>query len=209
MNGIKLKWLGHSCFRVEFGDFAVILDPFAPGSVPGYRDIRETADLVLCSHDHHDHNCREAVTLRQPPRENPFTVTTLSAFHDDQQGALRGKNTITVLEAGGVRVAHMGDIGHMPGELALEKLRGVDALLLPVGGHFTVGPREAKEIADAVNARVVVPMHYRSQAFGYDVIGPVEDFLKLCQDVAYLDTDELTITPDSPPREVAVLRYPQ
>lgn len=203
---IQLNWLGHSCFRVQAQGFTIVLDPFAPGSVPGYRDIDEQADLVLCSHDHHDHNARETVTLLTPQKENPFTITTLSSFHDDQNGAQRGPNTITILECGGVRVAHMGDIGCMPSALALEKLAGVDALLLPVGGHYTVGPREAKAIADAVAPRAVIPMHYRSDRFGYDVIGPVEDFLKLYDSHTTLPGSSVEITPDSP-SGVVVLRY--
>ncbi len=203
---IQLKWLGHSCFRVEYGDYAVILDPFAPDTVPGYRGIQETADLVLCSHGHGDHNYREGVKTPETPRENPFKITTLSAFHDDREGELRGKNTITILEAGGVRAAHMGDIGCMPSQLALDQLHGVDALLIPVGGHYTVGPQEAKEIVDAVEPRVTIPMHYRSPSFGYDVIGQVEDFLELCENVARLDTDTVEIVPGMP-RQTLVPAY--
>lgn len=203
---VTLRWLGHSCFRVEAEGFAVILDPFAPGSVPGCADLHETADLVLCSHDHGDHNCREAVALREGSRKNPFTISTLSSFHDDQNGALRGKNTITILETEGVRVAHMGDIGCMPSQMALDRLHGVDALLLPVGGHYTVGPQEAKAIADAVEPRVTIPMHYRSDSFGYDVIGPVEDFLALCDAVTRCDSNTVEIVPGMP-RQTLVLSY--
>lgn len=204
---VKLRWLGHSCFRVESGDFAVILDPFAPGSVPGYRDIHETADLVLCSHEHGDHNCREAVTVPEgKSKENPFTITAVASFHDDQQGTLRGKNTITVLEAQGVKLVHFGDVGCMPGPAALEKLRGADVILVPVGGHYTVGPEEAKAIADAVEAKTVIPMHYRSDKFGYDVIGPVEDYLNICGDWERVDSDTLELTPNMP-RKTLVLTY--
>lgn len=190
---VKLRWLGHSCFRVERGNFSLVLDPFAPGSVPGCADIKETADLVLCSHDHRDHNCRESVKLKDDPGENPFTVTQLSSYHDDQNGALRGQNTITVLEADGLKLVHFGDIGCMPGPAAMEKLRGADVILLPVGGYYTVGPREAKAIVDAVGPKAVIPMHYRSDSFGYDVIGPVEDFLALCEESRTVPSDTVEI----------------
>ncbi len=194
---VKLRWLGHSCFRVERGDFSIVLDPFAPNSVPGCADIRETADLVLCSHDHGDHNYRDGVRLKEPAGENPFTVTQLSSYHDDRNGALRGKNTITVLEAEGLKLVHFGDIGCMPGPMALEKLRGADVILLPVGGYYTVGPKEAKAIVDAVKPRAVIPMHYRSDSFGYDVIGPVEDFLALCAESRIVPSDTVEITAGS------------
>ena len=201
---MKLKWLGHSCFRVECGDFALVLDPFEPGSVPGCKEIRETAGGVLCSHQHHDHNYIAGVTLKEG--ENPFHVEALDSFHDDCQGAKRGSNRIHILEAGGVRVAHFGDIGCMPSPAQLERLQNLDAVMIPVGGFYTVGPQEAKAIVDAIHSRVVIPMHYRSESFGFDVLGTVEDFLALCGKVRRAEGDTLEITPGMEP-EVVVLAY--
>lgn len=201
--GMTITWLGHSCFRVECGDYAVVLDPYEPGSVPGCGDVRETADQVLCSHEHHDHNYRGGVTLTGRG-EGPIQVTALPWYHDDCEGEKRGPSIIHVLEGGGVRIAHFGDVGCMPSPALLEQLQGLDAALLPVGGFYTVGPQEAKAIVDAIQPRVVVPMHYRSQSFGFDVIGPVEDFLALCQNVKQYGCPTLEITPQME-EQVAVL----
>ena len=138
---IELKWLGHSCFVVECQGYRILLDPFAPGSVPGFRDVRETVDQVLCSHEHHDHNYRAGAILRQNGPENPFTITPLESFHDDCQGAKRGPNTIHLLEAEGLKVAHMGDVGQMPSPEVLERLKGLDAMMIPVGGLHGWPPR--------------------------------------------------------------------
>ena len=192
--GMTITWLGHSCFRVTCGDSIVVLDPYEPGSVPGCGDICETADQVLCSHEHHDHNYRAGVRLSGRGK-GAIQVTALPWYHDDCQGKKRGPSTIYLLEGGGVRVAHFGDVGCMPSQEIVEQLRGVDAALLPVGGFYTVGPQEAKEIVDAIRPRVVVPMHYRSESFGFDVIGPVEDFLALCQNVKRYDSATLEIVP--------------
>lgn len=203
---IELTWLGHSCFRVQAHGFTVVLDPFENGSVPGFRNIDETANLVLCSHDHYDHNAKDVVKMVDEDMENPFTITTLSSFHDDQNGALRGKNTITILECDGIRVAHMGDIGCMLGELALEKLHGVDVLLLPVGGHYTVDAKAAKEIAGKIEPRAVIPMHYRGEGFGFDVLGTVEDFTELYPQHTVLPSGSVTVTAKAP-EGVLVLSY--
>ena len=88
----------------------------------------------------------------------------------------------------------------------LEALHGADALLIPVGGHYTVGPREAMEIVKAVEPRVVVPMHYRSPEFGFDVLGPVEDFLALCGDWRRAEGNRIEISKDTQPG-VVVLQY--
>lgn len=207
MSAMQIKWLGHSCFRVECQGYALVLDPFEPGSVPGCREVQEVADQVLCSHEHHDHNYRAGVTLRQDGPANPFIITALPSFHDDCGGEKRGPNIIHLLEAEGLRAAHFGDVGAMPSPEVLEKLQNLDAVMLPVGGHFTVGPKEAKEIVDAIQPRVVIPMHYRSDAFGFDVLGPVEDFLELDSHWMRYDTDTIEIH-ENMRHSVAVLSYP-
>ncbi|MBQ9721772.1 MAG: MBL fold metallo-hydrolase, partial [Oscillospiraceae bacterium] len=65
---MKIRWYGHSCFLVETAEGSVVLDPYAPGSVPGLRLPPLTADAVSCSHGHSDHGWREGVRLtgRQP-----------------------------------------------------------------------------------------------------------------------------------------------
>lgn len=194
---MKLQWLGHSCFRVECEGYSLVLDPYEPGSVPGCKDIHETADMVLCSHEHYDHNARACVTLTGEGKVCPVKVTALHSFHDAQQGAQRGENILHILEGASVRVAHMGDIGCMPAPELLGQLQGCDAVLIPVGGFYTVGPAEAKAIVDAIAPRVVVPMHYRSESFGFDVLGTLQDYLDICgRWVKYGDT--LEVTPGMP-----------
>ena len=201
---MKIQWLGHSCFRVEAEGHAAVFDPYQNGSVPGLAPLQPTADAVFCSHGHGDHNATEVVTLTG--RDFPLQVEKLATYHDDKQGSLRGPNTVHILHGEGMRVAHLGDLGHMPSEEALAQLRGVDALLIPVGGFFTIDAPTAKAVADAIGARVVIPMHYRSGGAGYDVIGPVEAFTDLCDDVRQYDHDTLELTEDTP-AQTAVLTY--
>mgnify|MGYP003377769166 FL=1 len=207
MSSIQIQWLGHSCFRVECQGYVIVLDPFSPGSVPGCKDIQNVeADQVLCSHEHGDHNYRAGVILREDGPENPFTVTALPWYHDGQQGAQRGPNTIYVLEAQGLRVAHFGDVGCMPSQEGLDQLQNLDAIMLPVGGHFTVGPQEAMDIVKAIQPRVVIPMHYRSDEFGFEVLGTVGAFLDVCGKWVHCDTDTLEVTPNMS-HYTAVLTY--
>ena len=129
---MKITWLGHACFKIEKNGFEIVLDPYAPGSVPGYKDIRESADLVLCSHEHGDHCAKEEVELKKG-KENPFTVSIIDSWHDDRQGALRGANRITVLDDGEIRAVHMGDIGCALNDRQLSALKGADVLMIQIG----------------------------------------------------------------------------
>lgn len=200
---MKITWLGHSCFKVGSQGYQIVLDPYGDGSVPGLRPVREQADRVLCSHRHGDHCGTEGVTLRQGAATQ-ISVEAISTWHDDRQGALRGSNTIHILDDGQCRVAHLGDLGCDLSLEQKEKLRGLTALLIPVGGHYTIDAAQAKRLADELAPTVVVPMHYRQEGVGFEVIGTVDEFTKLCDDVVSYSGSELEITPQTI-RQTAVL----
>ena len=193
---MELTWMGHSCFVLESDGYRVALDPYTMSEYPA---LHVRAHRVLCSHGHFDHNFVEAVELL-PERGSPFTVETVASFHDEKEGALRGGNTIHLLRAEGLCVAHCGDLGHELNETQLAALRGCDALLLPVGGYYTIDAPTAKRIADAVAPRVVVPMHYRHGEYGLRVIGGVEEFLRGydVSDVHRLAVNRFTLTAETP-----------
>jgi L-ascorbate metabolism protein UlaG (beta-lactamase superfamily) len=163
------------------------------------------ADLVLCSHEHSDHNYREGVKCSG--KETKLHIERIETFHDEKQGALRGPNTIHVLEAEGLRVAHLGDLGHRLSEEQIAALGRVDILLIPVGGYFTIGPELAAELAERLQPAITVPMHYRGAGFGYEVIGPVEDFL--CRRDKVLRLDSNVLRPEELEKPITVvLRCP-
>lgn len=202
---MKVTWLGHSCFKVESGGYAILLDPYADGYVQGLGPLRVAANEVLCSHGHGDHNAVDVVDVR-PKSPSPFTVTVLDTYHDDARGAKRGPNRIHILDDGTFRVAHLGDLGCELTEKQKETLMGVDVLLIPVGGFFTIDAKQAKAMADALHPRVTVPMHYRGETFGFDVLAPLSDFTALCDDVVVYDTNTLMLTKETPV-QTAILRY--
>lgn len=192
---MKINYLGHSCFAIEEDGYRVVFDPYRNGSVPGCRDLDEEADLVICSHGHDDHSAAELIR-RKSGAFCPFELTTIHSFHDDHGGRLRGKNDITLVR-GKISAAHMGDIGCDLTDEQYALLKGVDVLMIPVGGFFTIDAAAAAKMADRIGARVTIPMHYRGKGFGYPVIGKVEKFTKLCSNVTY-NGWELTVDENTP-----------
>ena len=88
-------------------------------------------------------------------------------------------NTVRIFDCGGIRVAHLGDIGCFPeGELE-NALDGVDCMLIPVGGYYTIGTQTAYQIIRSLKPRVAIPMHYRTNKTGFDEISHIDDFVKL------------------------------
>ena len=193
---MKLTWLGHSCFAVESGGYRVVLDPYY---VESYPPLHTSANEVLCSHHHRDHDFVEAVELT-PRGGSPFAVQTVETFHDDQGGALRGGNTMRAFCAEGLRVVHCGDLGHWPDEEQRAFLMGSDVLMLPVGGYYTIDAAEAEKIVDAVCPRTVLPMHYRFGEHGMDVLSEVTAFTELfpAEHVTRLDGNSVTVDKETP-----------
>ncbi len=212
---MKITYLAHACFLIETSK-RIITDPYEPGSYSGsvgYAPINESADIVTVSHQHWDHNAVSQVkgnpiVIDAPRQENisGIKIKGIESFHDRSKGSERGKNIIFIIETEGIKLAHFGDQGFVTSE----GLKGLDIILLPVGGVFTIGPQEAKEIVDMINPRIVIPMHYKTPKLGFDIKG-VDDFLKLNKDkeIEIMDGSSLEITPDILPSKckVVVLRH--
>lgn len=201
---MKIIWKGHSCFTIEADGSSVVLDPFKDGTVPGYAPLRLNADAVYCSHEHDDHNARDTVTLTG--KDCAISVQEIHSFHDNQKGHMRGENIIRIFSAEGMKVAHLGDLGCTPEPEQMEQLKNIDAVLVPVGGFFTINAKQAKELIDELKPRVVIPMHYRTPGHGLVVIDKVDKFLKLCDNVVKYDTNTFELTKDTP-AQTAVLSY--
>lgn len=173
---MKLTWLGHACFLLEQDGYRIVTDPYT--GVEGYPPLAASAHQVVCSHHHFDHDAVDCVALL-PPEESPFSVREVETCHDDRGGALRGANTVRVFTAGGVSVTHLGDLGHQLTAEQLAAIGPVDAVLVPVGGVYTVDAAGAKAVCDAIGAKCAVPMHYRHAPYGLPNVAGVEEFLAL------------------------------
>ncbi len=150
------------------GEVTVLFDPFDPAKL-GLKLPKLTADIVAVTHGHFDHNylagvSGEFVTV-DGPGEYEIKQTFLygiPGFHDNTLGSERGPITMYLLEAEDLSLAHLGDLGQT--ELTptqLETLEGVDILVLPVGGTYTIGGKQAANIVSQIEPRIVIPIHYR------------------------------------------------
>jgi len=167
-----IQWYGQACLKVQTkpgpnGEVTVLFDPYDPKI--GLKLPKITADVVAVTHDHYDHNNVAAVSgdyfLIKGPGEYEVKQTFiygLPGFHDNSSGSERGAITMYLLETEGMSLAHLGDLGQAQlTDEQLEHLEGVDILVLPVGGTYTIGAKQAAEIVAQVEPRLVIPIHYQ------------------------------------------------
>ncbi len=193
---MKIKWLGHASFLITADSgVRIITDPYEPNDKLRYGNINESADIVTVSHDHFDHGNVAAVkgnpsVVKGDAEVKGLKFKGLATFHDAAGGKERGKNTIICFEVDGVRVCHLGDLGHeLTAEQAAE-IGLVDVLLLPVGGFYTIDAVVASRVAEQLKPRVVIPMHFRNNRCDFPIAG-VEEFLRGKNDVAQPDASEV------------------
>lgn len=213
---MKLQYLGHAAFRIvsDLGT-TIVTDPFAANMV-GFEMTKVRCDVVTVSHHHADHDSMEGI-LGNPPildeqiscAADDIAVDSIATFHDDAQGAKRGKNLVFCFVVDGIRVVHMGDIGCWDVNV-VEHIRDCDVLLLPVGGTFTVDAIGAKHYVDEIKPKIVVPMHYKSAEHNFNVDG-VDKFLSLFDNNAVIRSEMDTLTlldaPEFPTKVVVLKRF--
>ncbi|MEW6141855.1 MAG: MBL fold metallo-hydrolase [Chloroflexota bacterium] len=213
---MEITWLGHSCFRLKGKESTVITDPCPPET--GYAIGKQQADVVTVSHAHPGHSYVQAVTVSGKVLDKPgeYEVRDVLAigwgtWHDEVQGKERGRNIVFHIEVDGVRILHMGDIGHIPAWEAMPEASSVDVLLLPVGGGRGVSVAVAAQIMRHISPKIVIPMHYRTPAIKRQ-LEPLDKFLKETGVGSREVMPKLTVHRATLPTngtQIIVLAYPQ
>lgn len=231
---ISVTYLGHSCFTIQSEEGPIImLDPYA--SYVPYPALPQPADIVLMTHSHIDHcpSCNnekdripgDPIEVKPWDRmgrvqDRDLTVTddllvrVTGASHVTAMGGGSGYVCLLSFELGGVRFAHLGDLGKVLTEEQITALGEVDVLFLPVGGAFTVDAAEALTvIAQLPSLKIVFPMHYNVEGITpWPTIAPLSDFTLLAESMHTMieqETHQVVIDAKALPEivEIWILDY--
>ena len=207
---MKIKWLGHASFVItsEAGT-RIITDPYATKEDLRYGEISESADIVTVSHEHTDHNNVAAVggkpeVVRGSAKVKGIEFRGIPSYHDEAGGSKRGKNTIICFEVDGIRVCHLGDLGHQLSDKQASELGRIDILLIPVGGYYTIDAKVATQVCNQLKPRVIIPMHYRTDKCTFP-IAVVDEFLKGKEAVNRLDASEANFKSEELPARTQII----
>lgn len=190
-----IQWFGHSCFKIQdkagADSITIITDPFDKSiglKVPSFD-----SQIATISHDHHDHNNVAAL------KGSPYVINTageydikgigiqgIESFHDQSSGKERGQNIIYRFEIDDISIAHLGDLGHVLGDKQLEALAGIDILLIPIGGKYTIGAKQASEVVAQIEPRIIIPMHYKIPGLTIEL----DDLQKFIKEIGLIPREE-------------------
>jgi L-ascorbate metabolism protein UlaG (beta-lactamase superfamily) len=214
---VEIAWLGHACFRLRGRDVVVVTDPYAGGDW-GYAPFTISADVVTISHDHPHHAHVGAISGRPRILRHPgeyeiggAMIWGVPTFRRGQDGeSARAKNTAYVITLEDLTVCHLGDLGHPLTGDQLSQIKDSSVLLIPVGGHCTIGAAEAAEVVAQIEPRIIIPMHYATaQTSGYLELDEVDRF---CREMGAAETavqNRLNVTAGNLPSESTVVLLEQ
>jgi L-ascorbate metabolism protein UlaG (beta-lactamase superfamily) len=200
---LRIHYFGHACFLVETKTGTLVTDPFDQRVMPDAP--KASPDVVTVSHEHFDHNavdvlggCPKVVKMAAPTVAAGFRISGVPSFHDDVGGSTRGPNMIFIIEAEGLRLVHLGDLGH---QLSPEQVKAIgrpDVLFLPVGGTYTVDAAGATRVRAALEPKLTIPMHYKIRNSKVD-ISTVDGFMSMVKQATRSGSSDLNVTRDTLP----------
>jgi len=212
---MEITWLGHSCFKLKGKEATLVTDPFNEDS--GYHLGKINADIVTISHAHPQHSFVSGIRGNPKVLSGPgeyeiagIFIYGIPTFHDAELGRKRGKNIVFLIEIDGVKICHLGDLGHKLSAGQIEEIDDTEILLIPVGGVSTIGAAEAAELVNLIEPKIVIPMHFKTEAEKMP-LEPLDKFLKEMGIKKPSPIPKLSVTKQNLPAEtqVVILDYKQ
>ncbi len=189
IRNMQITWYGHAAFLIETEGLRVILDPYRSPDSGGYEPIGEPADIVVVSHEndrYHSHLGQivppfEVVrALELPPGGQTVRGLHVEAVHVYETPARLPEDEVAIVhfKVEGMHLVFLGDLGHALTEAEQAPLRGADILLAAAGGPPTIDFSEIPGLIDAIEPRLIFPMHYKTPRINLN-IQPLERFLEV------------------------------
>lgn len=202
-----IKYFGQSCIQIKTKNSIIIIDPYSNEIGLNLPSLK--ADIVLITHQHHDHNNATAIKPREGKEKvaifsgagefeyEGVLISGIPAWHDNEQ---KEKNFMYSIYTDGIHLAHLGDLGQKSlYDDQLDHLNNVDILFVPVGGKFTINGETAFEITNQIEPKIVIPIHYKVEGLNID-LETADKFLKF-EGKSPKQIEELKIEKESLPKE--------
>ena len=185
---MNIQYYGHSCFKLTTkpagrgqDDVSVFIDPFDKSI--GLRPPQGQADILLVTHDHPDHNNKDALkghpVVIDISGEYSIKGINIVGINSRLGGDSQLSNTIFIIESEDVKICHLGDLGGDLNDKQFSEIDGVDVLMIPIGGKYTIDAKKAIEIIKKLEPKMVIPMHYKINGSTVDI----DDEKSFCNEI--------------------------
>jgi L-ascorbate metabolism protein UlaG (beta-lactamase superfamily) len=214
---MKITWYGHAAFRIDSNGTTVIMDPCAWNC--GYDSITDAADFVTISHDNEKYHSCTAPIQGQPTIVDGMQLAGSSVTHGDITFAAElvyedaddnGPNAMVTVEMEGLKIAHLGDLGHPLNDRQRDFIADCDILLALAGDAPTISVEDLAALVDDIKPAITIPMHYKTPKIDL-AIRPVDDFLALvdADSVRHVGSSTIEVTAETLPGspQIVVLDY--
>ncbi len=192
----EIRWFGHNCIRIRAREATLLFDPVARGA--GYALPKQTADIVLLSNDDPLNTNLDAVKPEYKVVRGPgeyeiheVFITGIRTYQTEPEAADRTHNTAYLFEIEGLRVCHLGDLGHVLSTEQAEALSDLGVLIVPAGGA-PIDVAKAAEVVAQLEPKVVVPVRYAAGG-GDAKLGGLDAFCKALGVAAPTPEEKLTL----------------
>ena len=210
---MKIQWFGQSCFCITSrAGLKLITDPYQTGLSPRflYAPVNSSADIVTVSHSHGDHDNISAVSGNPVIIRNSgvtsvkgLEIKGVMTFHDKVKGAELGPNIIFTFEMDGLRLAHLGDLGHPLDSEQIAELKGTDILFVPAGGGNPQDFQDVINLWQQLKPRLVIPMHF-STVHCLSQKYKAEDLLRLVPGAKIIGDSQISVTKNNLPASTQI-----
>jgi len=189
---VRITWYGHAAFLVEVSGKKILIDPWISNPLsPVTPDRIPDPDYIIVTHDHGDHVGDSVSILKRSKNARVVAIFELAQHIAQEAGAVdraiganiggpislegvtvyltpamhsssKGSPTGVVISSSEATIYHAGDTGVFGDMALIRELYSPRIAMLPIGGHFTMGVREAAKAVELLGVEVVIPMHYNT-----------------------------------------------
>jgi L-ascorbate metabolism protein UlaG (beta-lactamase superfamily) len=164
---MQIIWYGHSCFLIKTSiGKRFLIQPF--DNITECNRSLPKSDLILTNS-----NCKniDLNTLNNNTKIFceagifhilDFEIEGLNSFQDKCNGLKRGPNIIYIIKDSKHSLCHLGNVGHIPSSLVIEKIKNIDILFVPIGGNFTLNASDAAKLCKLAHPKYIIPMQYKT-----------------------------------------------
>lgn len=152
----------------------VVFDPC--GKETGLRAPQGQRDILLLTHVEQeniseDRKDTDEVRIDCPGEYDVKGITLFGypSFRDGEQGIVRGKNTLFILQSEDITICHLGALGHTLSSNIIENLGHIDILCVPIGNRETLAIKDIDELIRKIEPSLVIPIHYKISGFKTDI----------------------------------------